>query len=89
MTARREGKVPRGPRRPEREIDRVAAVKPLVWRNPIWEPCQLCGQRQSTTLNVFYPADAEHDDRCSRYLRICERCVERMVRVLQGQGVGR
>ena len=36
--------------------------------------CHLCGKRQKYTADVWYPENAEHQDKCTEYIRICLDC---------------
>jgi hypothetical protein len=58
--------------------------------------CHICGERHQDVnsldigasrktlefVNVSYPENAEHDESQTRYIRICEHCVDRMKEVL-------
>lgn len=46
--------------------------------------CHLCGRREWPTLDVWYPANAEHDGpTTARYLRVCSLCLDELSNALK------
>jgi hypothetical protein len=40
--------------------------------------CHVCGERTQPHVEVWYPKNAEHEQKQTQYMRICAYCVEVM-----------
>lgn len=36
--------------------------------------CHICGKREKLLCDVWYPQNAEHDKKDTKYIRICSVC---------------
>ena len=46
--------------------------------------CHLCGKRKHPTADIWFPENAEHERKNTRYVRICSNCAEKIGRVALG-----
>lgn len=38
--------------------------------------CHLCGKRKYPTADIWFPENAEHNKKNTRYIRVCSECAE-------------
>lgn len=66
------------------------ATKYAMHRHGQWNDwCHLCGERSDTTVDIWYPENAEHDEPVNpglphegrKYIRVCKDCGERIAEV--------
>ena len=48
--------------------------KPKIEQHTTNDWCHLCGERSTGMADVWYPKNAEHNDECAEYIRICRKC---------------
>jgi hypothetical protein len=56
----------------------------LIHKHTDKDWCHICGRREDKTADVWFPNNAEHDNKTSKYIRICRSCAEFIIHACDG-----